>query len=177
MVVDGARDTAALVAAARWADERAIALLMARYERLVAAMACRMLGRARLGIHPAVDSVAFASRLLETGARTGEHALLASDVRALPRRGQEPGPTVETSGIGALAPDDRRTFEGARRLRQVLGQPMFIAAPCAGLAGEYLTLAACAAILQGKANELPEQAFALVGTLDQALAKAQTNQS
>ena len=126
------------------------------------------------GIYPAVDTLRSRSRLLTPEVVGREHYEVARGVRALLWRAEE----IEGRSYGAedLADEERETLGRARRLRRFLSQPMYVAEPWTGRRGERVsrdrTVRDCAALLRGERGDLPEDALYMVGTLEQAAAKA-----
>ncbi len=126
------------------------------------------------GIYPAVDTLRSRSRLLKPEIVGQEHYEVAREVRALLWRAEE----IEGRSYHPedLTEEERETLGRARRLRRYLSQPMFVAEPWTGLGGESVsreqTLRDCAALLAGEHDNLSEDALYMVGTLEQARAKA-----
>ncbi len=126
------------------------------------------------GIYPAVDTLRSRSRLLKPEIVGQEHYEVAREVRALLWRAEEiEGRSYHPEDLTA---QERETLGRARRLRRYLSQPMFVAEPWTGLGGESVsreqTLRDCIALLAGEHDDLPEDALYMVGTLEQARAKA-----
>jgi F-type H+-transporting ATPase subunit beta len=125
---------------------------------------------ARQNLWPAIDRLLSTSRLLESNAVGAEHKQIAEQVRQLLRRVQD------LQGTQNLSPDDEQAVKRAARIQQFLTQPFFVAEPYTEVPGEYVrladTLSGFKALLEGRYDDLPEQAFAFVGTIEQALAKA-----
>jgi F-type H+-transporting ATPase subunit beta len=129
-----------------------------------------------LGIYPAIDPLESNSSLL-TPAGVGEkHYAIATEARVLLARYQELQDVIAILGVEELSEEDRAVVNRARRLQRFLTQPFFAAEPFTGLPGRYVplaeTLRSFREILEGRHDDLPEQAFYMVGTIDEAVAKA-----
>jgi F-type H+-transporting ATPase subunit beta len=132
--------------------------------------------QASLGIYPAVDPLESNSSLL-TPANVGEeHYTIAMEVRALLAHYRELQDVIAILGMEELSEEDRLTVNRARRVQRFLTQPFFVSEPFTGLPGRYVslpeTLRGCREILDGRHDELPEQAFYMVGTIDEAVSGA-----
>jgi F-type H+-transporting ATPase subunit beta len=131
---------------------------------------------AELGIYPAVDPLRSTSRALEPSIVGEEHYRIARDVQRILQRYQELQDIIAILGMEELSDEDKRTVARARRLQRFLSQPFTVAAQFTGTKGEYVkvkdTLRSFKEIVEGKHDELPEQAFYLVGGIDQAIEKA-----
>jgi F-type H+-transporting ATPase subunit beta len=125
---------------------------------------------ARQNLWPAIDRLLSTSRLLESDAIAAEHKQVAEQVQQVLRRAQA------LQGSQKLSPADEQAVKRAARIQQFLTQPFFIAEAYTEVPGEYValadTIAGCKALLEGHYDNLPEQAFTFVGTIDQAIAKA-----
>jgi F-type H+-transporting ATPase subunit beta len=132
--------------------------------------------QASLGILPAVEPLESNSALLTPDGVGEEHYTLATEVRALLARYQELQDVIAILGLEELSEDDRLAVSRARRLQRFLTQPFFVSEPFTGLPGCYVplaeTLRGFREILEGRHDDLPEQAFYMVGTIDEAVAKA-----
>ena len=122
---------------------------------------------AKQNIWPAIDHIASRSRLLESDAVSEEHVQIAQQVRALLQRyASSPDASVE----------GQQMVKRARRVQLFLTQPFFVAEAFTDIPGEFVplaeTLKGCKELLEGRYDDLPEQAFYFVGTIEQALAKA-----
>lgn len=132
--------------------------------------------QASLGVYPAVDPLRSSSTL--TGPRVvgDEHYRVAMEVRRVLARYVELQDIIAILGVEELREEDRSTVHRARRLQRFLSQPMFVAERFTGQPGRSVpvkaTVAGCAAILAGEYDELPEQAFSMVGAIDEVEAKA-----
>jgi len=129
-----------------------------------------------LGLYPAIDPLASSSTLLTPGGVGTEHATIAGDVRALLARYLELQDVIAILGVEELSEADRIAVNRARRLQRFLSQPFFASEPFTGLPGRYVpldeTLRGFREIVAGLHDDLPEQAFYMVGTIDEAVAKA-----
>ncbi len=130
-----------------------------------------------LGLYPAIDPLASSSTLLTPSGVGAEHTLIANQVRALLARYQELQDVIAILGIEELSDADRQTVNRARRLQRFLTQPFFASEPFTGMPGRYVpleeTLRGFQEIIQGRHDHLPEQAFYMVGGIDDVQAKAQ----
>jgi F-type H+-transporting ATPase subunit beta len=130
------------------------------------------------GIYPAVDPLDSTSTMLQPGIVTAEHYLIAETVKETLQRYKELQDIIAILGIDELSEEDRLTVARARKVERFLSQPFFVAEIFTGSPGEYVSLEATikgfSMILNGELDDLPEQAFYLVGNIDQAIAKAET---
>lgn len=130
-----------------------------------------------LGIYPAIDPLQSSSTLLSPLIVGEKHYSVAMQVRATLARYEELQDLIAILGMEELSLSDQQTVIRARRLQRFLTQPFFSAEPYTGNPGKLVTLAenirGFKAILEGKYDDLPEQAFYMVGTLDDALEKAE----
>jgi len=129
------------------------------------------------GLYPAIDPLQSNSSLL-TGEGVGEeHFRIANEVRSVLARYDELQDVIAILGMEELSEEDQTVVNRARRLQRFLTQPFFVAEPFTGMAGRYVpleeTLRGFRQILQGKHDDLPEQAFYMVGTIDEAVEKAE----
>lgn len=129
-----------------------------------------------LGLYPAVDPLASSSSLLTPESVGEEHYTIAMDVRALLARYEELQDVIAILGIEELSEEDRQAVHRARRLQRFLTQPFFVSEPFTGIPGAFVTidetLRGFREILDGVHDDLPEQAFYMVGTIDGAVEKA-----
>jgi F-type H+-transporting ATPase subunit beta len=132
------------------------------------------------GIYPAVDPLVSTSRILDPNVVGQEHYAVARGVQQILQRYKELQDIIAILGIDELADDDKLVVARARRLERFLGQPMFVASQFTGLEGRFLTreetVRSFKAILSGDYDDLPEQAFYNVGTIEEAVEKAKTLQ-
>jgi len=128
------------------------------------------------GFYPAVDPLASSSKLLEPRFVGEYHVRIASEVRAVLAKYQALQDIISILGTEELSEEDRLTVHRARRLQRFLTQPFFSTEQYTGIPGRYVeledTLRGFEEILQGEHDELPEQAFYMVGTIDEAVEKA-----
>jgi F-type H+-transporting ATPase subunit beta len=128
------------------------------------------------GIYPAVDPLASTSRILDPRIVGQEHYDVARGVQAVLQRYRELQDIIAILGIDELSDEDKLVVSRARKIERFLGQPFFVAEVFTGLPGAYVsreeTVRGFGEILEGKYDDLPEQAFNLVGTIDDAVAKA-----
>jgi F-type H+-transporting ATPase subunit beta len=131
-----------------------------------------------LGIYPAVDPLTSTSRILDPLVVGEEHYRVAREVQRVQQRYKELQDIIAILGIEELSEEDKLTVTRARRIQRFLSQPMFVAEAFTGTEGKYVsikeTVRGFAEILEGKHDALPEQAFYMVGTIDDAVEKAKT---
>src|SRR6202171_2565470 len=130
------------------------------------------------GIYPAVDPLASYSRILDPRIVGAEHYAVARAVKSVLQRYKDLQAIIAILGIEELSDEDKRTVARARRIEKFMSQPMFVAAQFTGLEGKYVkiedTVRSFKEIVEGKYDDVPEQAFYMVGTIDEALKKAET---
>ena len=130
------------------------------------------------GIYPAVDPLDSTSTMLQPGIVTDEHYEIAESVKETLQRYKELQDIIAILGIDELSEEDRLTVARARKVERFLSQPFFVAEIFTGSPGEYVsledTIKGFSMVLNGELDDLPEQAFYLVGNLDQVIAKAET---
>jgi len=128
------------------------------------------------GFYPAIDVLQSNSKLLTPTSVGEEHYDVALRVRALLAHYEELQDIIAILGVEELGEEDRLAVGRARRLQRFLTQPFFVAEPFTGLPGRFVplaqTLRGCGEILEGRYDHLPEQAFYMVGTIDEAVGKA-----
>ena len=131
---------------------------------------------AEMGIYPAVDPLASTSRILDPKVVGEEHYSVARGLQRVLQRYKELQDIIAILGIEELSEEDKLTVTRARRIQRFLSQPMFVAEAFTGTEGKYVpikeTVRGFKEILEGKHDSLPEQAFLLVGTIDEAVEKA-----
>ncbi len=134
-------------------------------------------GLAAKGIYPAVDPLGSTSTMLQPGIVGDEHYSTARAVQATLQRYKELQDIIAILGLDELSEDDRLTVARARKVERFLSQPFFVAEVFTGSPGKYVkledTIKGFQMILSGQLDDLPEQAFYLVGNIDEAIAKAQ----
>ena len=127
------------------------------------------------GMYPAVDPLASQSRLLNPAIVGQAHCDLAREVREVLARYRELQDIIALLGVAELSAEDQSRVKRARRLQRFLTQPFSVTEAFTGQAGRQValkdTLAGCRALLDGTGDDLPESAFYMVGTLDEALAR------
>jgi F-type H+-transporting ATPase subunit beta len=128
------------------------------------------------GIYPAIDPLDSSSRALQPGIVSDEHYETATRVQEVLQRYRELQDIIAILGIDELSDEDRLVVQRARKIERFLSQPMFVAEAFTGQEGKYVkledTIRGFQEILEGKHDELPEQAFYMVGAIDEAVAKA-----
>ena len=133
---------------------------------------------AALGIYPAVHPLESTSRILDPQIVGEEHYNTARAVQALLQRYKELQDIIAILGMDELSEDDKKVVGRARRVQKFLSQPFFVAEQFTGLKGAYVdikdTIRGFREILEGKHDDVPEQAFYLVGTIEEALEKAKS---
>ncbi len=129
------------------------------------------------GIYPAVDPLNSNSTMLQPDIVGAEHYDTARSVQATLQRYKELQDIIAILGLDELSEDDRRTVDRARKVERFLSQPFFVAEVFTGAPGKYVTLEETIKgfqmILNGELDDLPEQAFYLVGNIEEAKAKAE----
>ena len=132
---------------------------------------------AELGIYPAVDPLASTSRILDPRILGDEHYDVARNVKQILQRYKDLQDIIAILGIDELSEEDRVTVTRARKLQRFLSQPFFVAEQFTGFKGKYVSIAdtikGFKEIVDGKHDDLPEQAFYLVGTIEEAREKAE----
>ena len=133
---------------------------------------------AELGIYPAVDPLASSSRILDPRVIGDEHYNVARQVKQILQRYKDLQDIIAILGIDELSEEDKLAVSRARKIQRFLSQPFFVASQFTGLEGKYVTIEETIRgfkeIAEGKHDGLSEQAFYLVGTIDEAIAKAKT---
>ena len=133
---------------------------------------------AAMGIYPAVHPLNSTSRLLSPDVVGQDHYQTARDVQALLQRYKELQDIIAILGLDELSEDDKLVVSRARKVQRFLSQPFFVAEQFTGMSGKYVdikdTVKGFREILDGIHDSLPEQAFYLVGTIEEALEKAKT---
>ena len=131
---------------------------------------------AELGIYPAVDPLDSTSRQLDPLVVGKEHYDTARGVQGILQRYKELKDIIAILGMDELSEDDKRVVGRARRIQRFLSQPFFVAEVFTGSPGKYVTLketlASFKGILNGEYDHLPEQAFYMVGSIEEAVEKA-----
>jgi len=134
-------------------------------------------GLAAKGIYPAVDPLDSTSTMLQPSVVGEDHYNTARTVQSTLQRYKELQDIIAILGLDELSEDDRLTVARARKLERFLSQPFFVAEVFTGSPGKYVkleeTLKGFQMILSGELDDLPEQAFYMVGNIDEAIAKAE----
>ncbi len=133
-------------------------------------------GIAALGIYPAVDPLESSSRILDPLVVGQRHYDVARGVQNILQRYKELQDIIAILGMDELSDEDKKTVNRARRVRNFLSQPFNVAEVFSGIKGQYVpledTIDSFERILSGEFDDLPEQAFMMVGTVEQAVQKA-----
>ena len=127
-------------------------------------------------IYPAVDPLSSDSKILEKGIVGEEHYKVARDVQKILQRYKELQDIIAILGIDELGDEDKKVVARARRIQKFLSQPMFVAEQFTNIKGAYVpveeSIRGFKEILEGRYDHLPEQAFYMVGTIEDVIAKA-----
>jgi F-type H+-transporting ATPase subunit beta len=133
---------------------------------------------AELGIYPAVDPLDSTSRQLDPLIVGQEHYETTRAVQQVLQRYKELQDIIAILGMDELSEEDKLTVRRARKIQRYLSQPFFVAEVFTGTPGQYValkdTIKAFQGIVAGDYDDLPEQAFYMVGTIDEAVKKAKT---
>ena len=133
---------------------------------------------AEKGIYPAVDPLASTSRILDPNIVGVEHYNTARECQRQLQRYKDLQDIIAILGIDELSEDDKLVVARARKVERFFSQPFYVATQFTGIEGQYVpikeTVRGFREILDGKCDDLPEQAFMMVGTIDQARAKAES---
>jgi F-type H+-transporting ATPase subunit beta len=132
---------------------------------------------AELGIYPAVDPLASTSRILDPRVIGDEHYNVARQVKQILQRYKDLQDIIAILGLDELSEDDKLTVARARKIQKFLSQPFFVAEQFTGYKGKYVpigeTVRGFKEIVEGKHDEIPEQAFYLAGTIDEVVERHQ----
>src|SRR5204862_3415157 len=127
--------------------------------------------------YPAVDPLASTSRILDPRIIGNEHYDVARQVKQILQRYKDLQDIIAILGIDELSEDDKLTVSRARKIQKFLSQPFFVAQQFTGLEGKYVTIAdtirGFKGIVEGQHDDIPEQDFYLVGTIDEVIARAE----
>ena len=130
-----------------------------------------------LGIYPAVDPLTSTSRILDPAIVGDEHYQIARGVQQVLQRYKDLQDIIAILGIDELSEEDKLTVARARKIQRFLSQPFFVAEAFTGTEGQYVkledTIRGFKEVLEGKHDDLPEQAFYMVGGIDMVLEKAE----
>ncbi len=133
---------------------------------------------ASLGIYPAVDPLASNSRVLDPNIIGEEHYETTRKVLQILQKYNELQDIIAILGMDELSDDDKLVVNRARKIQRFLSQPFFVAEQFSGIPGKYVkledTIRGFKEIIEGKHDDLPEQAFYMVGTIEEAIEKAKT---
>src|SRR5947199_1087156 len=131
-----------------------------------------------IGIYPAVDPLDSTSRILDPQIVGAEHYNVARDVQEVLQRYKDLQDIIAILGMDELSEDDKLTVARARKIQRFLSQPFHVAEQFTGMKGKYVkledTIRSFEELLDGKHDNLPEQAFYMVGNIDEAVEKAKT---
>jgi F-type H+-transporting ATPase subunit beta len=131
-----------------------------------------------LGIYPAVDPLASSSRILDPRVIGKEHYDTAQSVKRVLQRYKDLQDIIAILGLDELSDEDKLIVSRARKIQRFFSQPFFVAAQFTGLEGKYVkledTVRGFRELVEGKHDDLPEQAFYMVGTIEEAIEKAKT---
>jgi F-type H+-transporting ATPase subunit beta len=131
---------------------------------------------AELGIYPAVDPLDSTSRILDPNVLGQEHYYVARNVQQILQKYKDLQDIIAILGMDELSDDDKLVVARARRIQRFLSQPFFVAAEFTGKEGKFVkveeTIRGFKEIIEGKHDDLPEQAFYMVGGIDEAVENA-----
>lgn len=129
-----------------------------------------------LGIYPAVDPLMSSSRILNPKVLGDEHYYVAREVKKILQRYKDLQDIIAILGMDELSEEDKNTVMRARKIQKFLSQPFFVAEAFTGRKGKFVplseTIAGFKMIIEGKVDDLPEQAFYMAGNIDDVLEKA-----
>src|SRR5512136_2931461 len=129
------------------------------------------------GIYPAVDPLASTSRILDPNIVGEEHYKTAREVQRVLQRYKDLQDIIAILGVDELSEDDKQIVSRARKMERYFSQPFYVAQQFTGREGRYVplkeTVRGFREILDGKHDDLPEQAFMMVGTIEEAREKAE----
>ena len=133
---------------------------------------------AELGIYPAVDPLESTSRILDPKIVGVEHYSVARSVQKVLQRYRDLQDIIAILGIDELSDEDKLIVSRARKVQKFLSQPFFVAQQFTGMSGKYVklkeTIASFKDLVAGKYDHMPEQAFYMVGGIEEAIAKAES---
>jgi F-type H+-transporting ATPase subunit beta len=134
-----------------------------------------------MGIYPAVDPLDSTSRILEPGIVGEEHYNVAKNVKEILQTYKDLQDIINILGMDELSDEDKLTVGRARKIQKFLSQPFFVAEEFTGLPGKYVkledTIRGFKGIIEGKYDDLPENAFLFVGTIEEAIEQAKRLQA
>jgi F-type H+-transporting ATPase subunit beta len=132
---------------------------------------------AELGIYPAVDPLACTSRILDPDVIGQEHYYVATQVQKILQRYKDLQDIIAILGMDELSDEDKRTVSRARKIQKFFSQPFFVAEDFTGMQGRFVkledTIKGFKMIVEGTLDEIPEQAFYMVGTIEEVYEKAE----
>ena len=132
---------------------------------------------ASLGLYPAVDPLDSNSRVLDPNIIGEEHYNVARKVLEILQKYKELQDIIAIPGMDELSEEDKETVNRARKIQKFFSQPFFVAEKFSGFEGKYVkledTIKGFKEIIEGKHDDVPEQAFYMVGTIEDALKKAE----
>jgi F-type H+-transporting ATPase subunit beta len=127
------------------------------------------------GLYPAVDPLDSTSRIMQPGVVSDEHYATATAVQQTLQRYKDLQDIIAILGMDELSDEDKLTVQRARKIQRFLTQPFFVAQAFTGTEGKYVrledTISGFTEIIEGKHDDLPESAFYMVGTIDEAAAR------
>jgi F-type H+-transporting ATPase subunit beta len=130
-----------------------------------------------LGIYPAVDPLDSTSRILDPQVIGEEHYRVAREVQQILQRYKDLQDIISILGMEELSEDDKQVVARARKIQRFFSQPFFVAEEFTGTPGAYVkledTIKGFREIIEGKHDSIPEQAFYMVGTIEEVLAKSE----
>lgn len=130
-----------------------------------------------IGIYPSVDPLDSTSKILDPNIVGADHYTVARGVQKILQRYKDLQDIIAILGIDELSEEDKTVVNRARRVQKFLSQPMFVAEAFTGMTGKYVpvkdTIKGFKEIIEGKHDELPEQAFYMVGTIEDVIEKAE----
>ena len=131
---------------------------------------------AEKGIYPAVDPLESSSRLLAADLVGEEHYTVAMEVKRILQKYKDLQDIIAILGMDELSEDDKVLVQRARKIERFLSQPFFVAEQFTGMAGKFVkleeTVKSFKALIAGQYDDLPEQAFYMVGSIEEAIEKA-----
>jgi F-type H+-transporting ATPase subunit beta len=131
-----------------------------------------------LGIYPAVDPLASSSRILDPRIIGEEHYNTAQDVKRVLQRYKDLQDIIAILGLDELSDEDKLIVSRARKIQKFFSQPFHVAEQFTGLEGKYVkledTVKGFREIVDGKHDDLPEQAFFMAGTIEEVVEKAKS---
>jgi F-type H+-transporting ATPase subunit beta len=131
---------------------------------------------AELGIYPAVDPLDSTSRILDPRIVGDEHYQVAKQVQEILQKYKDLQDIIAILGMDELSDEDKLAVDRARKIQRFLSQPFFVAEQFTGMSGKYVplqdTIKSFKGLVEGEYDDIPEQAFYMVGSMEEALEKA-----